>query len=148
LNLNTSAAREKSERTRRYLLSALPPLEQILEIVQKNGAWWLTFRSKCPGTTSQYQDLADFASRAYKDGNPPHVGLLTLAVGVSIEGDNLDAYLALVDRWITSDDEYASTLEGMECLLLQAKCYADIGQPRKAWLIYRKGLGYAQMLVS
>lgn len=144
----TDQAKGKVDRIRQTLISALPPFDDILKILRTNGNWWLTFKSKCPGTTSQFKDLLDFAQQAYHTGTPSQLGTLALAVGISQEGDELDHYLNLVNQWILSDDEYASTLEGMECIILSSKCYADIGQPRKAWVNYRRGLTFAQLLVS
>jgi hypothetical protein len=92
--------------------------------------------------------LVDFAKHVYEKGTPQQAGMLALAYGISLEMGDIDRYLAIVDRWVLSDDEYASTLEGIECLILQGKCYADIGQPRRAWLMNRRGLMFAQLLVS
>jgi hypothetical protein len=100
------------------------------------------------GTTTQFPTLAEFASHVLSKGSPQQTGMLALAVGISYDNDEIDRYLALVDRWILSDDEYASTLEGIECLILQGKCYADIGQPRRCWLTYRRGLMFAELLVG
>lgn len=36
----------------------------------------------------------------------------------------------------------------MECIILQGKCCLDIGQPRRGWLTYRRGLALAQLTVS
>ncbi|KLU85747.1 hypothetical protein MAPG_04767 [Magnaporthiopsis poae ATCC 64411] len=41
---------------------------------------------------------------------------------------------------------YAATSEGLECLVLLAYCYMDSGMPRRAWYLWRKGLGIAQMM--
>jgi hypothetical protein len=75
---------------------------------------------------------------------------VVLAVGIcsSDESSDVDVYIEAVDRWVLSDDEYAASLEGMECLILKSKWYADVGQPRRAWIAYRKGLMYAQLMVS
>lgn len=75
------------------------------------------------------------------------LGLLVCAFGLSAD-QNGSLYLALVDRLVISDDEYAATLTGLECIVLQGKCYLDIGQPRRAWLAYRRGLVLGQLMVS
>jgi hypothetical protein len=62
------------------------------------------------------------------------------------EDDVIDKCLCLVDRWIVSDDEYMGTLEGLECSILQAKVYADLGQARRAWLTFRRAIGFAQLM--
>lgn len=38
------------------------------------------------------------------------------------------------------------TLEGLECAILMGKIYSDIGQARKSWLVFRKGLTFAQLM--
>lgn len=53
----------------------------------------------------------------------------------------------LVDNLVISDMTVVTSLDGMECLVLLAKTYTDIGQPRRAWLMWRRGLAFAQLLV-
>ena len=38
------------------------------------------------------------------------------------------------------------TLEGLECAILMGKIYSDIGQARKSWLVFRRGLTFAQLM--
>ena len=54
---------------------------------------------------------------------------------------------AAVESLVISDFAHAATLEGMECLILLAKSYTDIGQPRRAWFVWRKGIAIAQLTV-
>jgi hypothetical protein len=81
------------------------------------------------------------------DGNIGAIGTVVLSVGICSEEGDVDRYIETVDRWVLSDEEYAATLEGIECLILKAKWYADVGQPRRAWIAYRKGLMYTQLMV-
>ena len=74
--------------------------------------------------------------------------VLLLAVGVAGEMEDLSRYLALVHATIVSDDDYMTGIDGLECALLQAKCYAEIGQPRRGWLTVRRCLTFAQLTVS
>ena len=78
------------------------------------------------------------------------IATVVLSVGIcsSENDDDVERYIEAVDRWFLSDDEYAASLEGLECLILKSKWYADVGQPRRAWIAYRKGLMYAQLMVS
>jgi alkanesulfonate monooxygenase SsuD/methylene tetrahydromethanopterin reductase-like flavin-dependent oxidoreductase (luciferase family) len=138
----------KRERTRQGLLATLPPLDQVQRIFASNGDWWHTWRRKCSGTSDPEQTLADFASRALADGNIGAIGTVVLSVGICCaDEDDVEKYIEAVDRYVLCDDEYAATLEGMECLILKSKWYADVGQPRRAWISYRKGLMYAQLMV-
>lgn len=43
-------------------------------------------------------------------------------------------------------DRYMGTLEGLECAILMGKIYSDIGQARKSWLVFRRGLTFAQLM--
>lgn len=117
-------------------------------IIKGNSSWWETWRHKCPGTSGSYQTLLEFANGVLLRRNPPELGTLLLAIGVCLETDDLDHYQLLVERLIIQDDEYIATLEGMECAILQAKIHSDYGQPRRAWLAYRRGLVFAQLIVG
>lgn len=138
----------RKERAKKGLLAALPPYDQLSRILNTNGEWWATWRRKCQGTSSPGETLQQFAAKALASDNIGSLGLLVFAVAICVAEDtNIDSYVEAVDRWVLSDDEYAATLEGMECLILKAKWYADIGQPRRAWLAHRKGLTYCQLMV-
>jgi hypothetical protein len=140
--------RAKQDRTRRALLSLLPDHDKLMKVCRENGSWWDTWRTKTPGTCGRFTTLVQFAERVLPKGSIGELGTLVLAYGVSLDGekDTIDKYLAMVDRLVTSDDDYAATLEGMECLVLQFKCYADIGQPRRAWLQIRRAIVFAQLM--
>lgn len=145
----SSATSAKKERVKQALLSILPSHDQLTRILNSNGEWWQTWRRKCSGTSGPDQTLAQFAVQALTSSNIGAIGTVLLAVGIcsSVEDDDVERYIEAVDRWVLSDDEYAASLEGMECLILKAKWFADVGQPRRAWLCYRKGLMYAQLMV-
>lgn len=127
----------------------LPPYDQLSRLLTSNSGWWQTWRRKCSGTSGPEQTLSQFAAQALTTGNIGAIGTVVLSVGIcsSDESADVDKYIEAVDRWVLSDDEYAATLEGMECLILKSKWYADVGQPRRAWIAYRKGLMYAQLMV-
>jgi hypothetical protein len=135
----------KDQRTRQALLAVLPPYEKLLSILNSQGHMWAVFQRKCPGTR-EAASIEQFATRVLSHGTPCEVGMLVLLLGACTEGDVLDQCLALVDRWIISDDDYMGTLEGLECALLQGKIYADIGQARRSWLAFRRGLTLAQLM--
>lgn len=139
----------KKERTKRALLAMLPPYDQLHKILNSNGEWWQTWRRKCSGTSTSEETLPQFASRALASGNIGSIGTVVLSVGICSDDEKeVERYIETIDRWVLADDEYAATLEGMECLILKSKWYADVGQPRRAWLSYRKGLMYTQLMVS
>ncbi|KAK0659240.1 Dehydrocurvularin biosynthesis regulator [Lasiodiplodia hormozganensis] len=137
--------KSKEKRTRDTLLTLLPPKDVVEEAVTTNDDWWRVWRHKLGGT-ARGRTLQQFATQTLDKGSPAEVGVLLLCVGVALDLENLNNSLALVDALIISDDEYAATVEGMECAILVSKCYSEIGQPRRAWLAARKGLTYAQLM--
>lgn len=139
----------KREKAKQALIALLPPYDQLTKLLNTNSDWWQTWRRKCSGTSGPDQTLPQFAAHALTTGNIGAIGTVVLSVGIcsSDESSDVDEYIEAVDRWVLSDDEYAASLEGMECLILKSKWYADVGQPRRAWIAYRKGLMYAQLMV-
>jgi hypothetical protein len=145
----TPAQTAKTEKAKQALIAMLPPYDQLSKILSTNAEWWQTWRRKCSGTSGPSQTLAQFAAHALTTGNIGAIGTVVLSVGICSSDESVDVekYIEAVDRWVLSDDEYAASLEGMECLILKSKWYADVGQPRRAWIAYRKGLMYAQLMV-
>ncbi|KAI8935921.1 hypothetical protein NX059_007429 [Plenodomus lindquistii] len=145
---NNPAHSARREKAKQALIAMLPPYDQLTRLLNTNGDWWQTWRRKCSGTSGTEQTLPQFAAKALSTGNVGAIGTVVLSVGIcsSDDSDDVDRYIEAVDRWVLSDDEYAASLEGMECLILKSKWYADVGQPRRAWIAYRKGLMYAQLM--
>lgn len=144
----SSIHQAKKERTKQALLAVLPPFDKLNKILNSNSEWWQTWRKKCSGTSTSDETLSQFASKALAEGNIGALGTVLLSVGICSDDEReVERYVEAIDKYVLSDDEYAATLEGMECLILKAKWYADVGQPRRAWLAYRKGLMYTQLMV-
>ncbi|CAO2648924.1 Nn.00g098730.m01.CDS01 [Neocucurbitaria sp. VM-36] len=145
---NTFAHSAKREKAKQALIAMLPPYDQLSQLLNRNSDWWQTWRRKCSGTSGPEQTLPQFAAQALTTGNLGAIATVVLSVGICLsdESGDVDRYIEAVDRWVLSDDEYAASLEGMECLILKSKWYADVGQPRRAWIAYRKGLMYAQLM--
>ncbi|KAF3798554.1 Dehydrocurvularin biosynthesis regulator [Colletotrichum gloeosporioides] len=47
---------------------------------------------------------------------------------------------------VTKDDELICSLEGLECLILEAVLYTNAGNLGQAWLIIKRAVGHAQLL--
>ena len=58
----------------------------------------------------------------------------------------IERILATVNALVTSDDEFVTTMEGLECLVLQGMFYINGGSPRRAWLIFRRALSIGQLM--
>ena len=111
------------------------------------GFWWNSFRQKTRAIShSPIEDLISFATKNYTSQKPAEIGLLVVAYARCLNNGG-DLY-TLVERLVISNFAYFATVEGMECLVLLAKSYTDIGQPRRAWLTWRRGLTVAQLLVN
>jgi hypothetical protein len=135
-------------RARSALLLAMPPFATILRTIQGKGQWWEQWQQKTFGSAEPMESFSQFADRVYRSGHPSEVGQLAIAYGMAVDTSNLFRYLDSVQRWVISNDEYASSPEGIECMLLQGKCLADIGQPQRCWSAWRRALLYAELRVS
>ena len=129
------------------LRAELPGYDSITAALARNGSWWDSFRQKTRAISQAEaaEPLLLFAAHAYTSKNPAELAMLAVAYGRSL-GKN-HALLSLVDKFIMADSTFVATLEGMDCLVLLAKTYTDIGQPRRAWLMWRHGLAVAQLMV-
>ncbi|PKX88387.1 fungal specific transcription factor domain-containing protein [Aspergillus novofumigatus IBT 16806] len=123
----------------------MPPFATILRTIQGKGQWWEQWRQKTFGSAEPTESFSQFADRVYRSGHPSEVGQLAIAYGMAADTSNLFRYLDSVERWVISNDEYASSPEGIECMLLQGKCLADIGQPQRCWSAWRRALLYAEL---
>ncbi|KAH8802775.1 hypothetical protein F5884DRAFT_803010 [Xylogone sp. PMI_703] len=126
------------------LRRALPDYDEIMKIFSERGSWYHHWRQKTFGNTQSTETLSQFAARVYCSDSPEDLGLLVLAYARSIT-THQSKYLETIENRIISDNSYASTMKGMECIILQGKCYLDMGRPRRAWMIYRRGLALAQL---
>ncbi|KUJ18076.1 uncharacterized protein LY89DRAFT_696498 [Mollisia scopiformis] len=58
----------------------------------------------------------------------------------------MDKCVNVVQALITSDDELVSTVIGLECLVLQGIFHINAGNPRRAWLTFRRALSIGQLM--
>lgn len=49
-------------------------------------------------------------------------------------------------RLVTSNDELLDTLEGIECLMIESMYHNNAGHLRRAWLINRRAMAFAQLM--
>jgi len=68
-----------------------------------------------------------------------------LQLGPSLD-QRIEKYMSTVQSLITSDDEVVSTIEGLECLLLQGIYHINCGNLRRAWLTFRRALNVGQLM--
>lgn len=137
---------EKTQGVCETLRSAMPSFDAMIAVLRTNGVWWNSFRQKTHAISqTPIEGLNVFAARAYTSSHPAILDTLVTAYARCLDQGS-DLY-EMVGLLVTSDFTYAATPEGMECVILLAKSYTDIGQPRRAWLTWRQGLAIAQLMV-
>ncbi|KAJ3499209.1 hypothetical protein NLG97_g503 [Lecanicillium saksenae] len=134
------------ESARKSLLAILPDQEEIISVLTTNRQWWDSFQRKLGviSFTDGLESLEAFAVRVINSGQVTE--LATLAVGYERSLDDDYSRLPVIERLIFSSFDLLCTVKGLECLILLAKTYTDIGKPKRAWLTWRKGLAAAQLL--
>jgi hypothetical protein len=60
--------------------------------------------------------------------------------------ETIAEYAGTVSSLVTSNDELVGSVEGLECLILQAFYQANAGNLRKGWLSIRRALSLAQLM--
>ena len=149
-------------RIRQALFAQLPPTSEVDRILESSNAWWTSWRPLGPlelGTERQ-QSLQQFVKWGVCQENPIIMGIVLQCVAISVQqlppgalvklslppNELMYHYMSCVERLIISDDEYAGSLEGIQTTVLQAKCFNNLSQPRKSWLLYRRAMLHAQLL--
>jgi hypothetical protein len=92
------------------------------------------------------------------------VGLAILSIAVSVQqldskklgyiicrlprmpGELFQEYFELVDRLIVNDSEFASTMEGIEVIMMSGKLLMNFGLLKKCWVLNHRAGSYAQLL--
>lgn len=143
VNLRTS----KDQYTREKLLECLDSGERLDDALQKNEQRWMIWRSRILAHPPN-ESFANWAKNIIHNGAPSDLGTLILLLGAGSDRKGSQNLIPLVATLITSDDDYTTTLSGIECSLLLSDYYCSIGQPRRAWLAIQRGLASAQLIVS
>lgn len=142
----------------------LPGPRELDIILDVSENWWTVWRKMFPEITDRRcTSIKESISHSLRSENPAEVAKMILCIAISIDqlpGDwdfsqlhlngspqeLMERYIATVDQLITSDDEIAGTVDGIECMCLQAKYYTNIGRPRRAWLVFRRAISFAELL--
>jgi len=111
-----------------------------------NTLWWQFWNQKTFGTEQARETLLQYTERVYSENDPIELGLMVSAYARHKDDDAL-RLLSVVDQMVISNDRFAGTLRGLSLIAFQAKCYLDIGQPRRAFLCNRRGVNLAQVMV-
>ncbi|RFU32840.1 hypothetical protein B7463_g3502, partial [Scytalidium lignicola] len=156
--------RTKDSRIRKSLSVLLPSQKDVEAIFHGSQIWRKSWRWMCPESyTSPGATIEQFTVRAYESRDPMIVAKLLLCIVISLEqlpndfsnsylsislpvDQLIEKYVSTVSSLITSNNDIADTIEGIECMLLETKHYLNVGRPLKAWYIYRRALSFAEHL--
>jgi hypothetical protein len=137
---------QKSKEICQKLRASLPPYDQLKSALELNGSWWNHFHRKTHPFAKAKEYLVGYAAHLYTSNDPIDLGILVIAFARSTSQDH--QLYSLVEQLVISDQAYNYSIHGLECLLLLAKVYTDIGQPRRSWCLTRSGLNRAQLMVN
>ncbi|OAG42392.1 hypothetical protein AYO21_03268 [Fonsecaea monophora] len=145
----------------RLVLSALIPTQEDADLISRStNAWGLghllysphepSLRANVDITTLSKSSPLIIARTLMRfailiQQLPPDFDTSRLQFNSPIEAV-LQKYLYYVADLVTSKDDFACTMEGWECLLLQSIFYINDGNLRRAWLAARRALYTAQFL--
>jgi hypothetical protein len=142
-----STSGTKHDRLSNQLKATLPSPERLEAIIEIHSNSWAIRRTYIyPNASPEDMSLKLFASRALAENSPVNIAKVVQLVANESDEATFEKTLNLVDRLIIQDDEFISTLDGIECALAQGKMYADCGSARKSWLSFRRAILYAQLL--
>lgn len=107
--------------------------------------------------------IKESVSHSLRSEKPAEIAKIMLCIALSVNqlpqefdwskvslkesrSDVMERYISTVDRLITSDDEIAATIDGLECMILEAKYHINLGRPRRSWLLYHRAIAFGQLL--
>lgn len=147
-------------------LRALFPPSSDLDIVFKSTTeWWNSWHCLVP-SISQYRhgkSLQEFVFWGLCQQNPNLLALALQCVVFSVYQTRPGTYdhelslpipmkdlmgecLSTIEKTVIGDDDYAGNFEGLEVIVMQGRCYVNLGQPQKAWLLLHRAISVAQLL--
>lgn len=150
---------------RRRLAEMMPCQEDVDYLLDLSYGWWLIQRHMMPHLLEilKHDLTAPFNVWTVSNGHPIIIARLLLCVAIciqqlppSIDLQRLQIKLPLqevmeniitsVTAMVTSDDELTGSLEGIECLILQAIYQVNAGNFRRSWLGFRRAISVAQLM--
>ena len=153
----------KMDHIRNTLLSLFPSPEQLEAIMDSSHSWWLYWQLAFPEIFGfkEGQSLNDFVHQCKASGSVQKLSKGLLAVAISLQETSCDCdakyngttahdyiahFLATIDDLVLSNDDLAGTIDGIECMILQAKHESNNGRVRRSWINFRRAVSFAQLL--
>ena len=158
-----SDSNPKLDHIRRALLSLFPSEERTESILNASYTWWAGWQDMFPRIfgLGPNSNVVQFVADSKNSGSVQKIAKVLLCLLVILEersvslntnddmanaaGQTKQA-LSMIDEMVIADDELAGTIDGLECMILRAKHETDNGRIRKAWLTFRRAIGFAQLL--
>lgn len=154
---------------------SLFPSPELEEQILKSSYWWGAWHDVFPGTfgvDGSSTSISEFVTSTKASGNVQQIAqallclIWTVQEGKGFEsyshdhrtkntawgssnsdcGRHIEKVIKLLDKLILADDELASTIEGVECMILLGKYDSNKGRIRSSWLRSRRGLLLGQLL--
>jgi hypothetical protein len=160
-----SRAQYNKTKTLLAALNKLLPSASDLEIIlEQSHEWWTIWKKMFPEISdSRCDTIKESVSHSLRSEKPAELAKIMLCIALSIHQlphefdrsrlqmredptDLMERYIVTVNKLITSDDEIAATLDGIECMMLEGKYHINMGRPRRAWLLFHRALAFSQLL--
>ncbi|KAK2745272.1 hypothetical protein FQN57_003967 [Myotisia sp. PD_48] len=143
----------KAEKVAAKLTALLPTPSALQKLFDARPLWWQVWQVKFPGLIVSPlppdRDVTDIAILLFS------IICFLCQLPTSVDRRNLDLpfpvneyverSLCAIETDIINDDDFASSVGGMECMHIAAYYYANIGSARKGWLMFRRGIQFAQL---
>jgi hypothetical protein len=125
----------KHEKDCKILLAALKSAPDVQGALEKHSHFWaVKMMMTEPDASSAEKNILLYARKALAGDNPIKIAKVVQAVASATADERLlEKLVLIVDRLILSDDEYLTTLDGMECALEQGRLLTELGQVRRSW---------------
>lgn len=154
----------KEDKIRQRLLTYVPSNKDIDLIWDECSHWWYVWGRMFPELAVKgAEGICQYTKSSIAGGSILALSktLLCLSLGLqqlsaSFVNQRLDLpipanqlihhYINTVEKYVFGDDQYLTTLEGLELTILLTKLNANGGRPRKAWLQYRRAISSALLL--
>ena len=154
----------KSKTVIAALNQMLPSPHDLDIMLEGSGDWWVVWRKIFPDIADRRcENMKQNVSHSLRSDKPAEIAKVMLCIAIcthqmpnSFDWNRLhmketrsqfiERFVSTVNKLVVVDDEIAATVEGIECMALEAKYQVNMGRPRRAWLLYTRAISFAQLL--
>jgi hypothetical protein len=123
----------------KILLKALYSTADIKEAIESHSHFWRVYMRMMHGPAggSANLDLKEYIRKAVNGDNPVKIAKAVQVIATATHDlRKSEELVRLVDRLIISDNEYLSTLDGLECAFEHGMLLRKRGQIHRAWYVF------------